>query len=57
MQFLAAYTLGHALTDVGSPLSDGPGNRTVNISEEYSTASFDVRHRFVMSGLWELAAS
>jgi hypothetical protein len=54
IQFLGAYTWGHALTDVGSPLSDGPGNRTVHISEEYSHASFDVRHRFTLSGLWEL---
>ncbi len=54
VQFLAAYTWGHALTDVGSPLSEGPGRRQVHISEEYATASFDVRHRFVLSGLWEL---
>jgi Carboxypeptidase regulatory-like domain/TonB dependent receptor-like, beta-barrel len=54
VQFTTAYTWGHALTDVGSPLSEGPGTRTVNISEEYSHASFDVRHRFVMSGGWEL---
>ncbi|MEX2304261.1 MAG: TonB-dependent receptor [Bryobacterales bacterium] len=54
IQFLSSYTWGHALTDVGSPLSDGPGNRTVHISEEYSHASFDVRHRLTLSGLWEL---
>jgi hypothetical protein len=54
VQFLAAYTWGHALTDVGSPLSEGPGQRDVHISREYSHASFDVRHRFVLSGLWEL---
>jgi hypothetical protein len=54
VQFLTSYTWGHALTDVGSPLSEGPGNRNVHISEEYAHASFDVRHRFVMSGLWEL---
>lgn len=54
VQFLAAYTWGHALTDVASPLSEGPGIRTVHISEEYAHASFDVRHRFVLSGQWEL---
>jgi hypothetical protein len=54
VQFLMSYTYGHALTDVGSPLSDGPGNRDVHISEEYAHASFDVRHRWVLSGLWEL---
>ncbi len=54
VQFLMSYTWGHALTDVGSPLSDGPGNRDVHISREYASASFDVRHRWVLSGLWEL---
>jgi hypothetical protein len=54
VQFLMSYTYGHALTDVGSPLSDGPGQRDVHISREYSHASFDVRHRWVLSGLWEL---
>ena len=54
VQFLMSYTYGHALTDVGSPLSDGPGNRDVHISREYAHASFDVRHRWVLSGLWEL---
>lgn len=54
VQFLMSYTWGHALTDVGSPLSEGPGNRDVHISQEYSHASFDIRHRWVLSGLWEL---
>jgi hypothetical protein len=54
LQFQGVYTWGHALTDVGSPLSEGPGNRTVHISEEYAHASFDIRHRFVWSGSWEL---
>lgn len=54
VQFLGSYTWGHALTDVGSPLSEGPGRRDVHISEEYAHASFDMRHRFVLSGLWEL---
>ena len=54
VQFLMSYTWGHALTDVGSPLSEGPGNRDVHISREYSHASFDIRHRWVLSGLWEL---
>ena len=54
VQFLASYTWGHALTDLGSPLSEGPGNRQEHQYLEYSHASFDVRHRFVLSGLWEL---
>jgi hypothetical protein len=54
VQFLASYTWGHALTDVGTTLSGGPGRRTPHQSLEYAHASFDVRHRFVLSGIWEL---
>ena len=52
--FLAAYTWGHALADTGTTLSGGPGNRTPHQSLEYAHASFDVRHRFVLSGNWRL---
>ncbi len=52
--FLAAYTWGHALADTGTTLSGGPGNRTPHQSLEYAHASFDVRHRFVLSGTWHL---
>ncbi len=52
--FLAAYTWGHALADTGTTLSGGPGNRTPHQSLEYAHASFDVRHRFVLSGNWNL---
>ena len=49
-----AYTWGHALADTGTTLSGGPGNRTPHQSLEYAHASFDVRHRFVLSGNWNL---
>ena len=52
--FLAAYTWGHALADTGTTLSGGPGNRTPHQYLEYAHASFDVRHRFVLSGNWNL---
>ena len=52
--FLGAYTWGHAMADTGTTLSGGPGNRTPHQSLEYAHASFDVRHRFVLSGNWEL---
>ena len=52
--FLAAYTWGHALADSGTTLSGGPGNRSPHQSLEYAHASFDVRHRFVLSGNWQL---
>jgi hypothetical protein len=56
LDFLAAYTWGHALTDAGTTLAGGPGFRDVlkGISAEYSNANFDIRHRFVYSGLYEL---
>jgi len=54
VQFLGAYTWGHALSDIGTTLSGGPGQRTADIAAEYAHASFDIRHRFVLSGLWEL---
>ncbi len=52
--FLMSYTWGHALADTGTTLSGGPGNRTPHQSLEYAHASFDVRHRFVLSGNWNL---
>jgi len=55
LQYLASYTWGHALTDVNTPLSGGPGQRDPhNLAAAYSSANFDVRQRFVLSGLWEV---
>lgn len=54
LQFLSSYTWGHALTDVGTTLAGGPGQRTNNISIEYANANFDIRHRSVTSFLYEL---
>lgn len=55
VQYLMSYTWGHALTDVNTPLSGGPGQRNPhNLAEAYSSANFDVRHRWVLSGSWEL---
>jgi hypothetical protein len=54
LQFLSSYTWGHALTDVGTTLSGGPGQRDTHLSEEYAHASFDIRHRLSNSFLYEL---
>ena len=55
VQYLMSYTWSHALTDVNTPLSGGPGQRDPhNIAASYSSANFDMRHRWVLSGLWEL---
>ena len=57
LQFLSSYTWGHALSDVGTTLSGGPGQRDTNLSEEYAHASFDIRHRLSNSFLFELPFS
>jgi hypothetical protein len=56
LDFLAAYTWGHALTDVGTTLTGGGTIRDIrNIHESgYAHANFDIRHRFVYSFLYEL---
>jgi hypothetical protein len=52
LQFLTAYTWSHALTNVGTPLTGGPGSRDVtNWSMEYSHANFHIKHRLVQSTL------
>ncbi len=57
LQFLWSYTYGHALSDVGTTLSGGPGRRDTHISDEYANASFDIRHRSVTSFMYELPFS
>jgi hypothetical protein len=64
--FLASYTWGKALTDSVDHLStSGVGNGTdvgafrepqnpANRRAEYGPAEFDVTHRFVLSGVWQL---
>jgi hypothetical protein len=56
LDFLASYTWGHALSDVGTTLAGGPTIRDIrNIRKSgYAHANFDVRHRFVYSFLYEL---
>ncbi len=56
LDFLVAYTWGHALTDVGTTLTGGGRIRDIrNISKSgYANANFDVRHRFTTSFMYEL---
>jgi hypothetical protein len=66
LTFLASYTWGKALTDSVDHLStSGVGNGTdvgvfrepqnpANRRAEYGPAEFDVTHRFVLSGVWQL---
>jgi len=58
MQFLGSYTYGKALDYGGSAASGGGavGNpQTVtNLAAGHGPSGFDVRHRAVISGVWEL---
>ncbi|MGB9431341.1 MAG: TonB-dependent receptor, partial [Candidatus Acidiferrum sp.] len=58
LQFLASYTLSHSLDDYsGDPTGTSdvtvvPGNQAV--LNNYASSDFDRRHRFVLSGIYEL---
>ncbi len=52
LQFLVSYTYGHALANSGTTLSGSSGLGSLdntNISRNYTTASWDIRHNFVTS--------
>ena len=63
---LASYTYGKALTDSVDHLSTSGAGNGVDVGEfkepedphrrrlEYGPAEFDVNHRFVLSGVWQL---
>jgi hypothetical protein len=57
LQYLTAYTWGHALATSGTPLSGsggfGPKNPR-NWSEAYSSAAWDIRHNLTGSFLYDL---
>jgi hypothetical protein len=57
LQFVAAYTYGHALANSGTTLSGSPGfgyKDNTNISSSYSSAAWDIRHNFTFGGNYEL---
>ena len=58
LQFLASYTFGKSLDYAGSPASGGGavgGPQSVTLFDESRGPSgFDVKHRFVLSYVWEL---
>jgi hypothetical protein len=58
LQFLAAYTFGKSLDYAGSPASGGGqvgGPQSVTLFDQSRGPSgFDVKHRFVLSWVWEL---
>ncbi|MGH9702351.1 MAG: TonB-dependent receptor domain-containing protein, partial [Candidatus Acidiferrales bacterium] len=55
LQFNASYTYSHSLdenslTSIGSPAVQD----STNIRNDYGPSDFDVRHRFVLSGIYDL---
>ncbi|MBV8552186.1 MAG: carboxypeptidase regulatory-like domain-containing protein [Acidobacteriaceae bacterium] len=57
LQFTAAYTYGHALSNTGTTLSGSPGFNQLdpsNIDRSYSSAAWDIRNSFVLAGNYEL---
>jgi hypothetical protein len=57
LQFTGAYTYGHALTDAptGSfALGNLPSPAARNYGAAYSNAPWDIRHNFVLNGIYEL---
>jgi len=58
LQFQASYTYGHALDDASSAslgsANQGDFRLQTDPQLEYSNADFDVRHRFVLSSIYEL---
>lgn len=60
-QFLASYTWSKALDDISNiqPLNPGPGDAQLladsfDDHQNRGPAPADIRHRFVLSGIWEL---
>ena len=59
LSLLASYTYGHALdggksnNDAGDVLAQNPRD----LRAEHSSSNFDIRQRFVVSGVWELPRS
>lgn len=58
LQFEAAYTYGHALDDASSAalgsLNNGDFRNQTDPALEYGNSDFDVRHRFVISYIYQL---
>ncbi len=57
LQFLTAYTYGHALADSGTTLSGSPGLSTLNpldYNSSYASASWDIRHSFTTGFTYDI---
>jgi hypothetical protein len=60
LQFQAKYTWSHALDNLSSTFSESGNNFNLgyldpnNTDLDYGSTDFDVRHRFVSSGIWDI---
>jgi outer membrane receptor protein involved in Fe transport len=60
LQFTAKYTYGHAKDNLSSTFSDSGNNFNLGYLDafdpmlDYGYAQFDIRHRLVFGGIWEL---
>src|SRR5438105_9431158 len=54
------YTYAHAIDNISSTFSEEAGNSTLGLLDPFNpaldkgNADFDIRHRFVLSAIWEL---
>src|SRR5581483_2753717 len=59
VEFQAAYTWSHAIDDAADPLVAPGGNRNIarnsfNLKEERGSSDYDLRHRLVLNGVYQL---
>ena len=60
LQFLAKYTYAHAIDNLSSTFSDGQNLFNLGLLDpldpelDKGNADYDIRHRFITSGLWEV---
>ncbi len=60
LQFLAKYTWSHAIDNLSSTFSDGSNLFNLGFLDPFDprldkgNADYDVRHRFISSGIWEV---
>jgi outer membrane receptor protein involved in Fe transport len=60
LQFQAKYTWSHALDNLSSTFSEASNNFNLGLLDpdnprlDYGSSDFDIRHRFISSGIWDV---
>jgi outer membrane receptor protein involved in Fe transport len=60
LQFQAKYTWSHSLDNLSSTFSEASNNFNLGLLDpdnprlDYGSSDFDIRHRFVSSGIWQI---